>query len=260
LRNIPKVRRKSGSLCRYRPEKLYGLSGIHGLADVLSSGRCLRSSRTSGFVPTADTIYRRGFLELLEGLCAGIPSSDEGVELGGFSRFAWTTSGVSSCGINATARLKIRQSPRTRGNREFCGDVETDLHLATGHFRPTLLSVSCGQTVDRVLSKLLRRKLYREPQLALRGWAVTMSLRCRNFRKWRLCQISEFVFPMHRRRCEAVTTDDCCYLQVLVVTEVTAMWLSAALSLQWAFQIYPGRLLASILRASSIRNFSMRGQ
>lgn len=39
VRNSPKVRRKSGSLCRYRPEELYGLTRISGSAEIFIDGR-----------------------------------------------------------------------------------------------------------------------------------------------------------------------------------------------------------------------------
>ena len=80
MRNSPKVRRKSGSLCRYRPEKLCGLNRISGSVEIITDGRWVSLSGTSGFAPTTGTIYPQAFEVVRDCLCAGIRRTDEGVE------------------------------------------------------------------------------------------------------------------------------------------------------------------------------------
>jgi len=80
MRNSPKLRRKSGSLGRYRPEKLCGLKRISGSVEIITDGRWVFLSRTLGFAPTTGTIYHQGFAVSRDCLCAGIPRTDEGVE------------------------------------------------------------------------------------------------------------------------------------------------------------------------------------
>ena len=202
--------------------------------------------RTSGFVPTAGTIYHQALAVCRDCLCAGIPHTDEGVECVEILRrlvaegpscppfvISSLTDGWPLGAIGESKTSTNSREPEVVWHRQI---------LLAERFRAIFVFTDTDSRMRKHLPLIDRGKRiggsYLLIQLALREWAGTMPQRIRIVMKRWLCQISCLSLPVSDEYRGEVAFRTQIIAQVILLQMVTAIRSGAVLALPVSFQMY----------------------